>query len=77
MSSYIDTTALWHVALYGVLFGGGIVVCYALGLVGASRLAVARERGGAGIVAPAMLAAVSFATVAAALAFGLLVMFDK
>jgi hypothetical protein len=77
MSSYIDTTALWHVALYGVLFGSGVVLCYALGLLGASRLAAARERGGAGVVAPAMLAAVSFATVAAALAFGLFVMFDK
>ena len=77
MSSYIDTTALWHVALYGILFGAGIVLCYALGLVGASRLAVARERAGSGVVAPAMLAAVSFATVAAALAFGLFVMFDK
>lgn len=77
MSSYIDTTALWHVALYGTLFGAGIVLCYALGLVGASRLAVARERAGSGVVAPAMLAAVSFATVAAALAFGLFVMLDK
>jgi hypothetical protein len=77
MSSYIDVTALWHVALYGVVFGAGIVSCYALGVIGASRLAVARERGGAGVVAPAMLAAVSFAAVAAALAFGLFVMFDK
>ena len=65
MSSYIDVTALWHVALYGVLFGAGIVTCYALGVIGASRLAVARERGGAAVVAPAMLAAMSFATVAA------------
>jgi hypothetical protein len=77
MSSYIDITALWHVAVYGVLFGAGIVLCYALGIVGASRLAVARERGGAGVAAPAMLAALSFAAVAAALAFGLFVMFDK
>lgn len=77
MDSYIDTSALWHVALYGGLFGGGIVMCYAVGLVGASRLAVARERGGTGVVAPAMLAAASFAVVAAAVAFGLLVMFDK
>jgi hypothetical protein len=77
MSDYIDTTALWHVALYGVLFGTGIVLCYTLGLVGASRLAVARERGGPSIAAPALLAAVSFAAVAAALAFGLFVMFDK
>jgi threonine/homoserine efflux transporter RhtA len=77
MSSYIDTTALWHVALYGVLFGAGTVLCYALGIVGSSRLAVARERGDAKIAAPALLAAVSFAAVAAALAFGLFVMFDK
>jgi hypothetical protein len=77
MSSYIDVSALWHVALYGAVFGAGIVTCYALGVIGASRLAVARERGGAGVAAPAMLAAVSFAAVAAALAFGLFVMFDK
>jgi hypothetical protein len=77
MSDYIDTTALWHVALYGVLFGGGIVACYALGIAGSSRLAVARERGGASVVAPALLATASFAIVAAALAFGLFVMFDK
>jgi hypothetical protein len=77
MSDYVDTTALWHVALYGVLFGAGIVLCYALGIIGASRLAVARQRGGASIAAPALLAALSFAGVAAALAFGLFVMFDK
>ncbi len=77
MSSYIDVTALWHVALYGVLFGAGIVTCYALGVIGASRLAVARERGGAAVVAPAMLAAMSFATVAAGLAFGLFIMLSK
>lgn len=77
MSSYIDVSALWHVALYGVVFGAGIVCCFALGVVGSSRLAVARERGGAGAAAPAALAALSFAAVAAALAFGLFVMFDK
>jgi hypothetical protein len=77
MNSYINTSALWHVALYGVLFGGGIVSCYALGIAGASRLAVARERGGAGVVRPALLATVSFAIVAVALAFGLFVMLDK
>ena len=77
MSDYIDISALWHVALYGVLFGAGVVACYALGTLGTSRLAVARERGGARVIAPAMLAAVSFATVAAVLAFGLFVMFDK
>jgi hypothetical protein len=77
MSSYIDTSALWHVALFGVLFGAGIVTCYALGVIGASRLAVARERGGAKVIAPAMLAAGSFAIVAAALALGLFVMLDK
>jgi hypothetical protein len=76
MSSYIDVTALWHVALYGVLFGAGIVTCYALGVIGASRLAVARERGAA-VVAPAVLAAASFATVAAGLAFGLFIMLSK
>jgi hypothetical protein len=53
------------------------VLCYALGIIGASRLAVARQRGGASIAAPALLAALSFAGVAAALAFGLFVMFDK
>jgi hypothetical protein len=77
MSSYVDITALWHVALLGTLFGAGIVTCTAFGMVGASRIAVARERGGAGIAAPALLAAISFAAVAAALAFGLFVMFDK
>jgi hypothetical protein len=77
MSSYIDVTALWHVALYGVLFGAGMVTCYALGVIGASRLAVARERGGAAVVAPAMLAAMSFATVAAGLAFGLFILLSK
>jgi hypothetical protein len=77
MSSYIDISALLHVALYGVLFGAGIVTCYALAVIGSSRVAVARQREGAGIAAPAFLAAVSFAAVAAALAFGLFVMFDK
>jgi hypothetical protein len=77
MSSYIDISALLHVALYGVLFGAGIVTCYALAVIGSSRVAVARQRGGAGIAVPAFLAAVSFAAVAAALAFGLFVMFDK
>ncbi len=77
MSSYIDISALLHVALYGVLFGGGIVTCYALAVIGSSRVAVARQRGGVGIAAPAFLAAVSFAAVAAALVFGLSVMFDK
>ena len=46
-------------------------------MIGASRLAVARERGGARIIAPAMLAAGSFAIVAAAIALGLFVMLDK
>jgi hypothetical protein len=77
MDSYINISALWHVALFGVLFGAGIVICYALGVIGASRVTVARQRGGAGVIAPAMLAAVSFATVAAGLAFGLYVMFNK
>jgi hypothetical protein len=77
MSSYIDVSALLHVALYGVLFGGGIVSCYALAVVGSSRVAIARERSGTSMAAPAFLAAVSFAAVAAALAFGLFVMFDK
>jgi hypothetical protein len=77
MSSYVDVSALWHVALFGTLFGAGIVACSAFGMIGASRIAVARERGGAGIAAPAVLAAISFAVVAAALAFGLFVMFDK
>ena len=60
MSSYVDLSALWHVAL-----------------LGASRLAVARERGGASIAAPAVLAALSFAVVAGALVFALYVLFDK
>jgi hypothetical protein len=77
MDSYINTSALWHVALFGVLFGAGIVTCYALGVIGASRLTVARQRGGAGVIAPAVLAAVSFATVAAGLAFGLYVLLSK
>ncbi|MEO9174268.1 MAG: hypothetical protein ABI317_02055 [Gaiellales bacterium] len=77
MSTYIDISALLHVALYGVLFGGGIVTCYALAVIGSSRVAVARQRGGVGIAAPAFLAAVSLAVVAAALVFGLSVMFDK
>jgi hypothetical protein len=77
MSSYIDISALLHVALYGVLFGAGIVTCYALAVIGSSRVALARQRGGTGVAAPAFLAAVAFAAVAAALAFGLFVMFDK
>jgi hypothetical protein len=77
MSSYVDVSALLHVALYGALFGGGIVACFALAVVGSSRVAIARERGGTSVAAPAFLAAVSFAAVAAALAFGLFVMFDK
>ena len=77
MSSYINTSALWHVALFGSLFGAGTVICYGLGVVGASRFAVARERGGAGMIAPAAAAVGSFAIVAAALALGLFVMFDK
>ena len=35
MSSYIDLSALWHVALFGALFGAGIVACSAFGMVGA------------------------------------------
>lgn len=77
MSSYVDLSALWHVALFGALFGAGIVTCYALGVIGSSRLTIARERGGASMIAPAMVAALSFATVAAGLAFGLYVMFNK
>jgi hypothetical protein len=77
MSSYIDLSALWHVALYGVLFGGGVVGCFALAVVGSSRIAVARERGDAGVAAPAVLAAVSLAVVAAAVAFGLHIMLSK
>lgn len=77
MSSYIDLSALWHVALLGTLFGAGIVACSAFGMAGASRLAVARERGGGSIVAPAVLAAISFAVVAGALVFALYVLFDK
>jgi hypothetical protein len=77
MSSYIDLSALWHVALFGLVFGAGVVACYALGLVGASRLAVARERGGASVAAPAFMAAVSFAAVAGAIVFGLYVILDK
>jgi hypothetical protein len=77
MDSYINVSALWHVALFGVLFGAGIVICYALGVIGASRVTVARQRGGAGVIAPAMLAAVSFATVATGLAFGLYVLLSK
>ena len=77
MSSYIDLTALWHVALLGALFGVGIVACSAFGMVGASRLAVARERRWGGIAAPAVLAAISFAVVAGALVFALYVLFNK
>jgi hypothetical protein len=77
MSSYIDLSALWHVALFGLVFGAGVVACYSLGLVGASRLAVARERDGASVAAPAFMAAVSFAAVAGAIAFGLYVILDK
>jgi hypothetical protein len=77
MSSYIDVSALWHVALYGALFGGGVVGCFALAVVGSSRVAVARERGGAGVAAPAALAVVSLAVVAAAVVFGLHIMLGK
>ncbi len=77
MSSYIDVSALWHVALYGLLFGGGVVACFALAVVGSSRVAVARERGGTSAIAPAALAAVSLAAVAAAVAFGLHIMLSK
>lgn len=77
MGDYVDVSALWHVALYGVLFGGGIVTCYALAIVGGSRLADVRERGDGSVAAPAMLVAVSLVVVAAAVAFGLAVMFDK
>jgi hypothetical protein len=77
LSSYVNVTALWHVALYGVLFGAGIVTCYALGVIGASRLTIARERGGASVIAPAALAAASFATVATGLAFALYVLLSK
>ena len=34
MSSYIDLSALWHVALFGTLFGAGIVACSAFGMEG-------------------------------------------
>jgi hypothetical protein len=77
VSSYIDVSALWHVALYGALFGGGIVGCYALGVVGSSRVAVARARGGSSVAAPAVLAAISLAAVASAVVFGLYIMLDK
>jgi Kef-type K+ transport system membrane component KefB len=76
MDSYIDVGALWHVTLYGVLFGIGIVVCYSVAITGGSRLAVARERG-TSVVAPALAAAVALAVVAAAIAVGVGVMFDK
>ncbi len=77
MDSYIDVGALWHVALYGLLFGGGIVACYALAVVGGSRVADARERGDGSVAVPATVAAVSLSVVAAALAFGLFVMLSK
>jgi hypothetical protein len=76
MSAYIDLSALWHVALYGVLFGVGIVACYAVAIRGGSRLAIARERGSSA-VAPALTAALALAVVAAAIAVGVAVMFDK
>ncbi len=77
MSSYIDTSALWHVAFFGALFGAGIVTCYALVVIGASRLALARERGGSRVIAPALLAAGSFAVAAASSALGLVVLLGK
>jgi hypothetical protein len=76
MSDYVDLTALWHVALYGSLFGGGIVACYSLAITGGSRVAVARERGTVA-AAPALLATVALGVVAAAIAVGLYVMLDK
>jgi hypothetical protein len=76
MDAYIDLGALWHVALYGVLFGVGIVACYALAIRGGSRLAIARERGSSAF-APALTAAVALAVVAAAMAIGIAVMFQK
>ena len=77
MSSYIDRPRSGTSRSSARSSGPGSSLCYALGMVGASRLAVARERGGASIAAPAVLAAISFAVVAAALVFGLFVMFDK
>jgi Kef-type K+ transport system membrane component KefB len=76
MDAYIDLGALWHVALYGVLFGIGTVACYSVAVAGGSRLAIARERG-ASAVAPALAAAVALAVVVAAIAVGVGVMFDK
>jgi hypothetical protein len=76
VSAYIDVSALWHVALYGSLFGGGIVAAYALAIAGGSRVAVARERGTVA-AAPALLASVALSVVAAAIALGLYVMLDK
>ncbi|HEY1480705.1 MAG TPA: hypothetical protein VGF46_11775 [Gaiellales bacterium] len=76
MDAYIDVSALLHVALYGTLFGAGVVAVSALGVVGGSRVAVARQRGGS-VGAPAFLAASALAVVAAAVAFGLYVMLNK
>jgi hypothetical protein len=77
MSSYVDVSALLHVALYGTLFGAGVVAISALGVVGGSRVAVARQRGDGAVGAPAFLAASALAVVAAAVAFGLYVMLNK
>jgi hypothetical protein len=76
MDSYIDLAALWHVALYGVLFGIGTVACYSVAIAGGSRFALARERG-TSAVAPALAAALTLAVVAAAIAVGVAVMFAK
>jgi hypothetical protein len=76
VSDYVDLSALWHVALYGTLFGGGIVACYSLAIAGGSRVAVARERGTVA-AAPALVASVALTVVAAAIALGLYVMLDK
>jgi hypothetical protein len=78
LATVVDWNALGKVALTGLIAAPGLTIAYSLVIVGTSRMSEARFEGHRAAVAFwGTVAVLAFASVAAAVAFGLHVMLSK
>jgi hypothetical protein len=78
LATVVDTKALWETIVAAVVAGLGVTLAFSLALLGVARF-IDQSRDGrtAVAVASAGLAIVAFATVAAAIVLGIVVMTSK
>jgi hypothetical protein len=76
-SPIVDWGKLGQVVLYSLIAGIGVMICFSLAVVGATRFAELRRSGGGGSFAYGALAAIGLTATVAAAVLAIVVMTSK